>query len=78
MAANPQTEPIDLGCESAENWQLPSTSTSPLLLLLDLGRLTLQLDELTTRLLRPESFHMWLNVSTAGKTARMLVNTCHT
>ena len=27
MAANPQTKPIDLGCESAENWQLPSTST---------------------------------------------------
>jgi len=24
---NPQTKPIDLGCESAENWQLPSTST---------------------------------------------------
>jgi len=51
---------------------------SPLLLLLHLGRLTLQLDELTTRLLRPESFHMWLNVSTAGKTARLLVNKCHT
>jgi len=27
VAANPQTKPIDLGCESAENWQLPSTST---------------------------------------------------
>ena len=27
MAANPQTKPIDLGCESAEYWQLPSTST---------------------------------------------------
>ena len=27
MAANTQTKPIDLGCESAENWQLPSTST---------------------------------------------------
>ena len=27
MAANPQTKPIDLGCESAENWQLSSTST---------------------------------------------------
>ena len=25
VAANPQTTPIDLGCESAENWQLPST-----------------------------------------------------
>ena len=23
----PQTKPVDLGCESAENWQLPSTST---------------------------------------------------
>ena len=22
-----QTKPIDLGCESAENWQVPSTST---------------------------------------------------
>jgi len=21
-----QTKPVDLGCESAENWQLPSTS----------------------------------------------------
>jgi len=27
VAANPQTKPIDLGCESAKNWQLPSTST---------------------------------------------------
>ena len=27
VAANPQTKPIDLGCESAENWQVPSTST---------------------------------------------------
>ena len=27
VVANPQTKPIDLGCESAENWQLPSTST---------------------------------------------------
>jgi len=25
--ANPQTKRIDLGCESAENWQLPFTST---------------------------------------------------
>jgi len=23
----PQTKPVDLGCESAENWQLSSTST---------------------------------------------------
>jgi len=27
VAANPQTKPIDLYCEAAENWQLPSTST---------------------------------------------------
>jgi len=27
VAANPQTKPIDLACEFAENWQLPSTST---------------------------------------------------
>ena len=27
MAANPQIKPVDLGCESAENWQLSSTST---------------------------------------------------
>jgi len=27
VAANPQTKPINLGCESAENWLLPSTST---------------------------------------------------
>jgi len=27
VAANPQTKPIDLGCESAENWQLPSSPT---------------------------------------------------
>ena len=26
-ASNPQTKPIDLGCESDENWQLSSTST---------------------------------------------------
>jgi len=27
VATNPQTNPSDLGCESAENWQLPFTST---------------------------------------------------
>jgi len=34
-SASPRTKPIDLGCESAENWQLASTSTiaMPLLLL---------------------------------------------
>jgi len=26
LAANPQTKPVDLGCESADNWQLSSTS----------------------------------------------------
>jgi len=24
VAANPQTKPVDLGCESAKNWLLPS------------------------------------------------------
>jgi len=28
VAANPQTKPTDLGCESANKWLLPSTSTS--------------------------------------------------
>ena len=27
VAANPQTKPTDLGCESANKWLLPSTST---------------------------------------------------
>ena len=27
VAANPQTKPTDMGCESAENWLLPSTVT---------------------------------------------------
>ena len=27
MAANPQTKPTDLGCESADKWLLPYTST---------------------------------------------------
>jgi len=27
VAANPQTKPTDLGCESADKWLLPSTST---------------------------------------------------
>ena len=27
VAANPQIKPVDLGCESAENWQLSSMST---------------------------------------------------
>jgi len=27
MAANPQTKPTELGCESADKWLLPSTST---------------------------------------------------
>jgi len=30
VAANPQTKPVDLGCESAENWQLSSTPTATL------------------------------------------------
>jgi len=27
VAANPQTKPTDLGCESADKWLLPFTST---------------------------------------------------
>jgi len=27
VAANPQTKPNDLGCESADKWLLPSTYT---------------------------------------------------
>jgi len=27
VAANPQTKPTDLGCESADKWLLPSAST---------------------------------------------------
>jgi len=27
VAANPHTKPVDLGCESSENWLLPSIST---------------------------------------------------
>ena len=35
VAANPQTKPTDLDCESArKKWQLPSTSTIDILLLL--------------------------------------------
>ena len=35
VAANPQTKPTDLDCESArKKWQLPSTSTITILLLL--------------------------------------------
>jgi len=33
VAASPQTKPTDLGCESAENWQLPSTSTIAILII---------------------------------------------
>jgi len=37
VAANPQTKPTDLECESArKKWQLPSTSTIAILLLLSL------------------------------------------
>ena len=37
VAANPQTKPTDLDCESArKKWQLPSTSTIAILLLLSL------------------------------------------
>ena len=31
VAANPQTKPTDLGCESADKWLLPSTSTIAML-----------------------------------------------
>jgi len=33
VAANPQTKPVDLGCESTENWQLPSTSTIAIIII---------------------------------------------
>jgi len=33
LSANPQTKPIDFGCESAENWQLPSTSTIAIIII---------------------------------------------
>jgi len=33
VAANRQTKPIDLRCESAENWQLPSTSTFAIIII---------------------------------------------
>jgi len=36
VAANPQTKPIDLGCESAKNWQLPSTSTVAIVIITQL------------------------------------------
>jgi len=37
VAANPQTKPTDADCESArKKWQLPSTSTIAILLLLSL------------------------------------------
>jgi len=34
VAANPQTKPVDLGYESAENWQLPSTSTIAIIIII--------------------------------------------
>ena len=36
MAINPQTKPIGLGCESAENWQLPSISTIAIVIITQL------------------------------------------
>jgi len=36
QAANPQTKPVDLGCESAENWQLSSTSTIAIIIITQL------------------------------------------
>jgi len=33
VAANPQTNPIDLGCEFAENWLLLSTSTGTVVII---------------------------------------------
>jgi len=34
VAANTQTTPVDLGCESAENWQLSSTSTIAIVIII--------------------------------------------
>jgi len=34
VAANPQIEPIDLGCESAENRQVPFTSTIAIVIII--------------------------------------------
>ena len=36
VTANPQTKPVDLGCESAENWQLSSTSTIAIVIITQL------------------------------------------
>ena len=33
MNANAQIKPVDLGCESTENWQLLSTSTIAIVIL---------------------------------------------
>jgi len=33
MAANAQIKPADLGCESEENWQLPSASTVAIIII---------------------------------------------
>jgi len=34
VAANPQIKPIDLGCESAENRQVPFTSTIAIVIII--------------------------------------------
>jgi len=34
VASDPQTKPIDLGCEFAENWLLPSTSTIAIVIII--------------------------------------------
>ena len=58
VAANPQTKPTDLDCESArKKWQLPSTSTIAILLLLS--------PRADTHFTVPRRVEGWVNLGTA-------------
>jgi len=55
VAANPQTKPVDLGCESAENWQLSSTSTITIVIITQpVGRYSFYRSTKGGRLSRPK------------------------
>jgi len=63
VATNPQTKPINLGCESAENWQLPPTSTIATVII------TQPVQQANTHFAVPWKVEGWVDLGTAERCA---------
>jgi len=72
VAANPQTKPTNLGCESTDNWQLPSTSSIAIYYYYSL--LSPKAD---THLIVPWKVEGWVDLGTAGRMQQPLPKTAY-